>query len=189
MPSFSSFITEMLWTEALETVVPSSSTESKMATGLIRPVREADHSISLKVVSAVSSCHLKAMESLGNLAVTPRDLPYSMSFKETTSPSEGTGFSAMLSANHFTVSSTVSPVISLCSTTWKPWAASQSNCSFLVTKSFPSAETSEKAKNLTLRCFVMAGSSCRTDPEQRFLGFLYFAPSSVMEAFILSNSS
>ena len=74
MPRPSSRITEMLCTEALDTVVPSSSTGSNTAMGFIRPVRDADHSISRRVVSAVSSCHLKAMESLGNLAVVPSDL-------------------------------------------------------------------------------------------------------------------
>ena len=36
---------------------------------------------------------------------------------------------------------------------------------------------------------VILGSSCLTEPEQRFLGFLYFAPSSVMLSFIFSNCS
>ena len=66
---------EMLWTEALFTVVPSSSTGSKMATGLIRPVRLADHSTSIRVVSCCSSAHLKAIALRGNLAVVPRDSP------------------------------------------------------------------------------------------------------------------
>ena len=57
------------------TVVPSSSTGSNMATGLMRPVLLALHSISLRVVSAVSSAHLKAMECLGDFAVLPREAP------------------------------------------------------------------------------------------------------------------
>ena len=73
MPNARSFKILTLWTLARLTVVPSNSTGSKMATGLIRPVREALHSISFKVVSANSSCHLKAMESLGNFAVLPND--------------------------------------------------------------------------------------------------------------------
>ena len=39
----------ILCTEALLTVVPSSSTGSKIATGLISPVRLALHSISFKI--------------------------------------------------------------------------------------------------------------------------------------------
>ena len=65
----------ILCTEARLTVVPSSSTGSKIATGLIRPVRLALHSTSFNVVSRSSSAHLKAMESLGNFAVLPRDCP------------------------------------------------------------------------------------------------------------------
>ena len=64
-----------LCTLALVTVVPSSSTGSNTATGLMSPVLEPDQSMRLKVVSASSSCHLKAMEFLGNLAVLPRERP------------------------------------------------------------------------------------------------------------------
>ena len=62
-----------LWTLARLTVVPSSSTGSKIATGLIRPVRDGLHSIWRKIVSRVSSCHLNAIESRGNFAVRPSD--------------------------------------------------------------------------------------------------------------------
>ena len=65
----------MLWTLARLTVVPSSSTGSKIATGLIRPVRDALHSISRSVVSRISSAHLKAMELRGNFAVRPSASP------------------------------------------------------------------------------------------------------------------
>ena len=58
--------------EALSTVVPSSSTGSKTAIGFIRPVLEVFQRMSRSVVSASSSFHLKAMESLGNLEVEPR---------------------------------------------------------------------------------------------------------------------
>ncbi len=68
-----------LWTLARLTVVPSSSTGSKIATGLISPVREGLHSISRSVVSRTSSAHLNAKESLGNFAVDPSDCPYAMS--------------------------------------------------------------------------------------------------------------
>lgn len=46
---------------------------SKMATGLIRPVLEGLHSISSSTVSFVSSAHLNAKESRGNLEVLPKD--------------------------------------------------------------------------------------------------------------------
>ena len=57
------------------TVVPSSSTGSNTAIGLIRPVLEGLHSISLKVVSRISSAHLKAKAFLGNFDVEPRESP------------------------------------------------------------------------------------------------------------------
>ena len=65
----------ILCTLALETLVPSSSTGSNIATGLISPVLEALHSISFNVVSAVSSVHLNAIAFLGNFAVLPSDSP------------------------------------------------------------------------------------------------------------------
>ena len=74
-PSSSSSMILILWTLARLTVVPSSSTGSKTATGLISPVLDGLHSISLSVVSRISSAHLKAKESLGNFAVAPRDWP------------------------------------------------------------------------------------------------------------------
>ena len=49
----------MLHSEARCTVVPSSSTGWKMATGDM-VLAAHDHSISFKTVSALSSCHLKA---------------------------------------------------------------------------------------------------------------------------------
>ena len=48
---------------------------SKIATGLIRPVLETNQSMFKSLVLAVSSCHLKAIECLGNLAVIPRLSP------------------------------------------------------------------------------------------------------------------
>ena len=74
-PSFSDFTMLTLWTLARLTVVPSSSTGSNIATGLMSPVREGLHSISFKVVSLVSSVHLKAIAFRGNFAVVPRDSP------------------------------------------------------------------------------------------------------------------
>ena len=65
----------ILWTLALLTVVPSSSTGSNTATGLIRPVRDGLHSIYCNRVSLISSAHLNAMELRGNLAVRPRESP------------------------------------------------------------------------------------------------------------------
>ena len=60
-------------------MVPSSSTGSNTATGLIRPVLDTSQSTFLNVVATVSSFHLNANECLGNLAVVPRLLPYAMS--------------------------------------------------------------------------------------------------------------
>ena len=154
-PSLSSRITLTLWTEALLTVVPSSSTGSKMAMGFIRPVLEALHSISRSVVSLSSSLHLKAMESLGNFEVAPKDLPYSISSYTKTRPSEGMGFfSILLSKDR---SSSLRPEAStiLYSTTWNPLFSSHSNCSCRVPKVSPSADTRLKAKNLTLLCAVI----------------------------------
>ena len=75
IPSFNPLTMLTLWTEARLTVVPSSSTGSKIATGLIRPVLLALHSISRRVVSFSSSFHLNAMLCLGVLAVLPRLIP------------------------------------------------------------------------------------------------------------------
>ena len=74
-PSCNSLIISKLCNEALSTVVPSISTGSKIATGLINPVREVFHSISKSLVSTASSFHLKAIECNGNLDVAPRLLP------------------------------------------------------------------------------------------------------------------
>ena len=52
---------------------------SKTAIGFISPVREVFQSMSISVVSACSSAHLKAMESLGNLAVSPKVREYAIS--------------------------------------------------------------------------------------------------------------
>ena len=49
--------------EARETVVPSSCTGSKMATGVM-VVAPQDHSTRRRVVRATSSCHLKAKPAL-----------------------------------------------------------------------------------------------------------------------------
>jgi len=75
IPSFNSFTMLILWTLALLTVVPSSSTGSKIATGFISPVLDALHSTSVSFVLAVSSAHLNAMAFLGNFAVEPSDSP------------------------------------------------------------------------------------------------------------------
>ena len=89
IPNFKSSIIDKLCKDALFTVVPSSSTSSNIATGFIRPVLLGDHSISLKVVSAVSSCHLNAIAFRGNLEVVPKLSPYFISFNMSTKPSEG----------------------------------------------------------------------------------------------------
>ena len=56
---------------------------------LIKPVLEAIQSTLVKVVSTVSSCHLKAIECLGALAVLPNELEYSISLNDNTKPSLG----------------------------------------------------------------------------------------------------
>ena len=56
--NFNFFTIDTLWAVARFTVVPSSSTGSNTAIGLIKPVLDAFHSISLIVVSANSSAHL-----------------------------------------------------------------------------------------------------------------------------------
>ena len=68
-----------MWRLALLTVVPSSSTGSNIAIGLISPVLDVFHSTSSSVVVAKSSAHLKAIESLGNFEVSPKLLLYSIS--------------------------------------------------------------------------------------------------------------
>ena len=75
IPSFKERITLMLCTDARLTVVPSSSTGSKTATGLISPVLLGLHSIFSSPVSWVSSAHLNAIAFLGNFAVKPREVP------------------------------------------------------------------------------------------------------------------
>ena len=75
IPSCNSFTILILCTLARLTVVPSSSTGSKIATGLISPVLDGLHSISTSLVSRISSAHLKAKEFRGNFAVLPRDSP------------------------------------------------------------------------------------------------------------------
>ena len=111
-PSSSSSIMLILWTLARLTVVPSNSTGSNIATGLISPVRDGLHSISKSLVSLNSSAHLKANESLGNLDVLPSDCPYAISSYTSTSPSDGKSFWAIFSENLRTSASTVSWVTS-----------------------------------------------------------------------------
>ena len=72
-PSLRLSSTLTLCTLALFTVEPSISTGSNTATGFILPVLDVFHSMAVRVVSASSSLHLKAMESLGNLDVMPSD--------------------------------------------------------------------------------------------------------------------
>ena len=120
IPSSSSSMILILWTLARLTVVPSSSTGSKIATGLISPVLDGLHSISTSFVSRISSAHLKAKESLGNFDVRPRDRPYAISSYISTRPSDGKSFSAIFSEKLITSASTVSAVTSWNSTTSNP---------------------------------------------------------------------
>ena len=159
--------------------MPSSSTVSNTAIGFISPVLDALHSIFLRCVTAVSSVHLNAIELRGNLAVLPSESPYAISSYNITSPSDGKSLSFILSSNHIIVSLRFSDVTSLYSTTENPCSLSHSNCTFLeFLKSCPSAETSENEKNLTFLSSVILLLSWRTEPLQRFLGFLYFASTS-----------
>ena len=143
IPSSKSSIILKLCTLARLTVVPSSSTGSKIAIGFISPVLEALHSISKSLVSFISSTHLKAMESRGNFAVLPNDSPYFISSNVNTSPSEGKSFSLMCSSNQLTAFSK-SDVTLLNSTTLNPWFLSQFNCSILELLKSTSAFTREK---------------------------------------------
>ena len=85
---------ETLCTLARETVVPSNSTGSKIATGFKRPVRLGDHSILRNTVSTVSSCHLKANPTslFGFFSVHGCDSAYSTSLAATTRPSTGNAY-------------------------------------------------------------------------------------------------
>ena len=89
MPSFNPSSMDTLCSDALDTIVPSSSTGSNTATGFINPVLDTSQSTFLNVVEAVSSFHLNARESLGNLAVLPSDSLYDMSLYVITNPSDG----------------------------------------------------------------------------------------------------
>ena len=87
MPSLSH--SEMLHSDALLTVVPSSSTGLNTATGDIVDVAH-DHSIWSSSVSALSSCHLKAYPA--RVAWCPVMEPvaaYAVSSYAMTSPSTG----------------------------------------------------------------------------------------------------
>ena len=189
IPSFRPSIILILWTLALDTLVPSSSTGSNMATGLIRPVLEALHSICLKTVSAVSSVHLNAIAFLGNLAVLPSDSPYAISSYMITRPSDGKSLFTIVFSNHAIVSIILSLSTILYSTTSNPCFLSHSNWYALeFLKSTLSADTSANAKKLTLRSLVILLLSCLTEPLQRFLGFLYFASISGISSLILLKS-
>ena len=120
IPSFKLSTILILCTLARLTCVPSSSTGSKTATGLIRPVLEALHSISRSVVSAVSSVHLNAIAFLGNFAVLPKESPYAISSYKITRPSDGKSFVTIVFSNHSIVSKIVSFVTILYSTTENP---------------------------------------------------------------------
>ena len=145
MPSFKLCITLTLCTLARLTVVPSSSTGAKTATGLIRPVLDGDHSIYRSVVLAISSCHLNAIASLGNLAVLPSVLEYAISSYVSTSPSDGMSyvsiaFSYSEMALRILLSSTA-----LYSTVSNPREERKLICSLRYANSMPSASTRVKA--------------------------------------------
>ena len=163
-----------LCTLARLTVVPSNSTGSNTATGLISPVLEALHSTSSNTVSAISSAHLKAIAFRGNLAVLPKLSPYAISSIRSTRPSDGKSLVTIFSANSATAAGNVSPVTRTYSTTVNPCSCKNLNlfsCESL--KSTPSAVTSEKAKKFTCLLFVTRLSSWRTEPLHKLRGFLY----------------
>ena len=81
---------------ALDTSVPSSSTGSKIATGVRTPVLPILHSISNNVLIASSSLNLNAIALLKNLAV--RVVSNFSSLNRQTIPSIGKPFSAYCAA-------------------------------------------------------------------------------------------
>ena len=82
-----------------------------------------------------------------------------------------------------------SVVTALYSTTVNPWETSHSNCFFLeFSKSIPSACTNAKIRQFTWRPAVISLFNWRTEPAQRFLGFLYRASTSSISSFIFSKS-
>ena len=166
----------------------------------MRPVRDALHSISRRMVSLISSRHLNAMEWRGNFAVRPRDCPYAMSSYARTKPSDGMSFFSTSPANHCTTSSILEAVTSLPSTTSKPSEWRNFNCPSTellmmsatvrpsgITNSF-SISTRENATRLTFRFAVISLFNWRTEPLHKFRGFLYFASTSSIVALIFSKS-
>ena len=111
------------------TSVPSRSTGSNTATGLIRPVLDADHSMSFSVVSLVSSFHLNAIECFGNFPVVPREIPYSRSRYARTNPSVGS-FSSGISDSKYLISVGISSGFSITTkfTTPNPMSANHFSC-------------------------------------------------------------
>ena len=94
----------------------------------------------------------------------------------------------MAFSKYSTASITLSAVTVLNSTISNPWLCSHSICfSLLFSKSMFPASTKLNAKKLTFLLAVISLFSCLTEPLQRFLGFLYFASASGMDALILSN--
>ena len=89
------------------------------------------------------------MESLGNFAVEPSKLPYSISLYVKTRPSEGRSLLDTLSANHPTAFDILSLLTILYSTMSKPSFSKKSICSFLelLKSSSPLELTKENAKN------------------------------------------
>lgn len=76
-----------------------------------------------------------------------------------------------------------------CSTTEKPCDSSHSNCLRIeLSKLTFSALINANAKKLTLRFAVISLLSCLTEPEHRFLGFLYLAAKSVISSLIMLKS-
>ena len=129
------------------------------------------------------------MESRGNFAVVPKDLPYAISSNTNTSPSDGKSFVTIVFANHFTVSANDSADTRFVSTTSKPCSPNHFICSSLeLLKSTSGAFTSENAKKCTFLSAVILLLSCLTLPLHRFRGFLYLASTSSISAFIFSKS-
>ena len=80
-----------LWSDARFTIVPESSTGSRLATGVIMPMRPTSNDTNLRRVTARSAGNLYAMAHRGDLAVKPRLSCWRMELTLNTRPSVATG--------------------------------------------------------------------------------------------------
>ena len=132
---------------------------------------------------------MNAIAFLGNFAVLPSLSPSAISSSKSTRPSDGISLSAILDSNSAISFASDALFVNLYSTTSKPSFFAHSNCFALeFSKSISSAFTTLKTLKYTFLSLVTAGFNCLTEPEQRFLGFLYLASASLMLSFILLKS-